>query len=206
MMKKLSVIWWAAVFLIFTACRPTALSGEETGGDTGLAVGPALAQVTAVPETAGDAAAAKPAANQEAAAESAETEKLLSLSQAAGLADGAVIVFERSGGLKGIGPAETEWRFYADGRIQASDGRSWQKSPAEIQRLLSDLEANGFFDLAQKYMPADSCCDRTTYVITAGNGRQVQRVVTMDGADMPDDLARILQLFDELLAGLAEEN
>ncbi len=205
-MKKLTVVGLAAaVFLLFTACGQVDLGGEESAADAGLAVNPALAQVTAAPETAGDAAAPKPAANQEAAAEPVETGKLLSQPQAAGLPAGAVVVFERSGGLKGIGPATTKWRFYADGRIQASDGRVWQKSPAEIQQLLSDLKANGFFDLEPKYLPADSCCDRYTYVITASDGSQTQRVTTMDGADMPDGLTRILQLFDELLAALAEE-
>ena len=206
-MKKLFVIWWlVAAFGLFTACRPADLSGEKAVSDTGLAVAPALASGTAVPETPGDTAAPKPAAGQAAAANPAAAERLLSQPQAADLADGAVIVYERSGGLKGIGPPETEWRFYADGRILTSDGRTWQKSPAEIQRLLADLEANGFFDLGQKYMPADACCDRFTYTITAGNGRQVQQVITMDGTDMPDNLARVLQLFDDWLAGLAEEN
>lgn len=205
-MKKLSVIWLlAAAVLLFTACSPAGRTEEDAVGDTGLAVGPVLAQVTAVPEMIEEAAAPKSAAGQEAVPDPAEAERLLSQPQAAGLSDGAVIVYGRSGGLKGIDANEIEWRFYADGRIQASDGRSWQKSPEEIQQMLADLEANGFFELEQKYLPADTCCDRFTYVITADNGSQAQRVITMDGTDMPDDLARVLQLFDELLTGLAEE-
>lgn len=101
-----------------------------------------------------------------------------------------VIIYERSGGLAGV---SEQWSIYPDGRIVAGDGREWQVEPEQVEQLIDDIEALGFFDMSGRYMPRDPCCDRFTYSLVVRSDDKVNRVTTMDVApDVPANLWEVL--------------
>jgi len=115
-----------------------------------------------------------------------------------------VLIYERRGGLKGIGPDVQEWRFYEDGRIVGSDGTTWQVEPEAIANLVAELTTSGFEALESSYIPEDTCCDRVTHTIIVQTGGQTQTVETLDDADMPQSLEDNLQQTNDFLMGLYE--
>lgn len=98
---------------------------------------------------------------------------------------------EVSGGIAGI---DETIILHQDGRLIAPDGTSSQPPPDQVRRVF-ELLRDGFFDFASKYLPADICCDRFTYRVTAAvDGRQ-HTVVTMDGTPgAPDQLMQLITL------------
>lgn len=135
--------------------------------------------------------------------ELAETVPALTEVQAKG--EMPLLRYRRAGGLKGFGPSEFVWEFYADGRVVSSDGRSWQLSPAQAATFVGGLADAGFFDLNADYVPEDTCCDRATHTITLNIGGQEKTVTTLDGADMPPSLATVMDEINVMLADLAEQ-
>lgn len=126
---------------------------------------------------------------------------------AAESADAApVLSYTVTGGLMGIGNPETVWTFYDDGRVEASDGRSWQLTAEEQAALLTVVESNNLDQLKATYMPEDTCCDRFRYTIGVymENGKQ-QEVTALDGAEMPPALAQSLDAIQQLVSKLAEQ-
>jgi len=113
---------------------------------------------------------------------------------------GAVITYQMSGGFAGI---TQQWAIYADGRITRSDGREWQITPAEVEQLLADIKAAGFFDLADNYMPLNTCCDRFAYALTVNSDGQTKTVTTIDAApNVPEGLSKVQERLGTLLFAL----
>ncbi len=114
--------------------------------------------------------------------------------------EGAVIIYQRSGGIAGT---FEQWTIYLDGRITADDGRIWQVAPEEVQQLLGDIEALGFFEMSDRYVPLDACCDRFTYEVTVLRGSKVKRVTTIDAApNTPTKLWRVIEEISGLVSDL----
>lgn len=115
-----------------------------------------------------------------------------------------MIVLEQSGGIAGI---HEIWRFYGDGRVVWEDRqkgtRQQMELPAdEVNNAVRQIVEGGFMDLAEKYMPANRCCDRFTYQLTVVYEGAVKTVATMDGAEQPpalaDALAMVRMLIDQV--------
>ncbi len=119
--------------------------------------------------------------------------------------EGAILLYERAGGLKSVGPTEWSWRFYADGRIVGSDGREWQVPPAEIEKLVDDVLALGFTEFQASYIPEDTCCDRVTHTLTVQDGEQAYTVTVLDGADAPAELFEAVEMVNGYLLALPTE-
>ncbi|MFQ5812710.1 MAG: hypothetical protein ACE5I2_05910 [Anaerolineae bacterium] len=113
--------------------------------------------------------------------------------------EGAVIVYQRSGGIAGT---FEQWIIYPDGRITTDDGREWQVAPEQVRQLLGDIEALGFFEMSDRYMPLNVCCDRFTYEITVRRGSEVKRVTTVDAA--PNTPAKLWRIIEEI-SGLVSD-
>ena len=113
-----------------------------------------------------------------------------------------VIIYEREGGLKGIGPSQYVWRIYADGRVTSSQDQSWQVAPEEIADLLTSLNIASFRDLNTNYVPEDTCCDRAQHTITIQADGQTYKFTTLDGVDMPDALTNALDTINTFLMDL----
>ena len=111
--------------------------------------------------------------------------------------DEAVIEFHRSGGFAGISES---WAIYADGRIVPSDGSVQHMSPDQVTALVEEISDAGFFDLADSYLPKNTCCDMFFYEITVRHEGQSKTVETMDGfEDIPEALQVTLQKLNFLL-------
>ncbi len=122
------------------------------------------------------------------------------------MSEGAVMIYQRAGGLKGIGASEFSWTFYADGRIVGNDGREWQVSPEEVQKLVDDVMALGFAEFEVSYIPEDTCCDRVTHTLTVkDDDGQVYTVSVLDGADAPPELFTAVDMVNSYLMALPTE-
>ncbi len=118
----------------------------------------------------------------------------------ANIPDDAAIVFHRSGGIAGV---DEQWTVYRDGRVVANDGRAWQITAEQVEQLLADIEALGFFQLDNDFTPFDTCCDRFTYSLTVHNDDMVKTVTTIDdAANTPDALWNVLERVNSLLVSL----
>ncbi|MFO7678801.1 MAG: hypothetical protein R6X34_02015 [Chloroflexota bacterium] len=204
--KHLAVYWlWLLPLLWLAACAPTTQPSATPEPDEITAVAttaPALNPVTPTPENVftADPTAAKPTPaddqieNQETNGDAdsrADVEK-----------EEVAMVYERAGGLKGIGPSDISWTFYADGRVVSSDGRSWQLPPEEITALVDGIMALGFAGFEASYIPQDTCCDRATHTITLYQNGEVYQVSVLDDADAPASLYQAIDLISEFLIAL----
>ena len=204
---RLTSVWLIA--LVLAACTTTtttpdttntAVSPEQTAVPALNPVTPTPEKVftTAVSATAAADAAARPTATKPAPlATDAATD-----SQAGVLSEGAVLAFERAGGLKGIGPGKISWLFYPDGRVTSSDGRSWQVAPEKVADLIANLSALDFATFQASYAPTDTCCDRVTYTMTVQVGEMVYETAVMEGADAPQELFQAVDLINQFLLEL----
>jgi hypothetical protein len=112
-------------------------------------------------------------------------------------AEGIVLVYERSGGLAGV---SERWAIYGDGRVVTGDGRESHVAPEEIAEVASKAKELGFFDMANKYVPKDPCCDRFTYTITIQGRDGMHTVETMDGTESaPQALWDLLDVIAQLI-------
>ncbi|MBU1865930.1 MAG: hypothetical protein KKE89_05905 [Actinobacteria bacterium] len=100
-----------------------------------------------------------------------------------------------SGGINGI---DENIVVHEDGRIVANDQPVSNPSLDEVAALFAQIRNGGFLTLESSYLPANTCCDRFTYQITAVLDGQAHSVTTMDAtAEAPDEL---MLLIDSLLA------
>lgn len=104
--------------------------------------------------------------------------------------NGAVIFFERSGGLDG---QLLTVRVYGDGTVERAQGKPSIEMPVEttivettaVETLLSELHSAGYFGLERTYLPEDSCCDRRFYLIGVEGTEGVQFVEALEATDDP---------------------
>lgn len=96
------------------------------------------------------------------------------------LPEGAVISYQRIGGIAGL---DETWLIYADGRIVDPQGREQRVEPEQVQRLLENLNATGFFALDPAYQPENPCCDRFTYILTVRYQTGANRMTAVDGVE-----------------------
>ncbi len=111
-----------------------------------------------------------------------------------------ILIYQRSGGFAGL---SEQWRVYADGRVLAGAGREWQVTPDQVEQLLNELEALGFFDLNDKYISANTCCDRATFELTVRRGETIKKVAALESTpNTPAALWQILKKVDAWLTSL----
>lgn len=107
-----------------------------------------------------------------------------------GVAAGAVIVYERSGGNDCL---DDVWSIYPDGRIVGVSGSKQATASVtaeEVSAMLADIDAQGFFKLPSTKHTA--CRECFTYHITVKQGDQVKTVAAVDGGtDTPTDFWQI---------------
>jgi hypothetical protein len=112
-------------------------------------------------------------------------------------ADNVAVIFHRSGGFAGM---DEQWTIYRDGRITTNNGREAQITPEQVEQLLMDIETLGFFEMSDRYMPLNTCCDRFTYVITVRSDGKVNTVTTIDAAsNVPQTLWQIIDAIGQLI-------
>lgn len=109
----------------------------------------------------------------------------------------AAILLQQSGGFAGI--AE-EWAIYPDGRIVGRDGQEWRVEPAQVQQVLNEAEAMGFFQMKANYVPLDTCCDRILSILTMRNGERVHTVRLLEDAEAPASLWDLLEAVRRLIS------
>lgn len=98
--------------------------------------------------------------------------------------DGPILVLQQSGGLDGV---ISQWALYADGRIEASDGSYRQATPEQVDQLLSEIEKLGFFELNNRYMPLNTCCDRIVYELSVRSEGRENHLTVLDATpDVPE--------------------
>lgn len=107
------------------------------------------------------------------------------------------VIFKRSGGLAGL---DETWTIFTDGRVETNSTIQPELSAEEVTQLLNSLETVGFFELGERYLPADTCCDRFFYEITAVQGSDYHTVTTLEATpDMPEALQQTLRLLQTTL-------
>jgi hypothetical protein len=120
--------------------------------------------------------------------------------ESAQLTDEAALIYQRSGGIADITQA---WSVYPNGRVVAGDGREWQVKPQQVEQLLNNIEALGFFELKDNYVPQNTCCDRFTHQLTVRRGNEVHTITTLDAAPgAPAELQTILTEVNNFIANL----
>ena len=116
--------------------------------------------------------------------------------------DEPVIEFKRSGGF--AGRADT-FLIYADGRIESNGQAGGQIGAEQVEAVLSQADAAGFFELDESYLAKDTCCDRFTYQLTLRHEDKKNSVVTIDDADNPPvALQSTLEAVDALVSNAAQ--
>ncbi len=107
-----------------------------------------------------------------------------------GIAAGAVIVYERSGGNDCV---DDVWSIFPDGRIAGVSGSKQASASVtadEVSAMLRDIEALGFFKLVSTKHTA--CRECFTYHITVKGSDRVLTVAAVDGGtDTPTDFWQI---------------
>jgi len=120
--------------------------------------------------------------------------------------EGAVIIYERDGGLTG---AHDVWRIYADGRVVASSkakgDSQTQLPPNAVGDAVKRIVDGGFFQLQDSYLPANRGADRFTYKLTIIQGRTLKAVTTMDATEQPAALSNALGIVSELVQQAAQK-
>lgn len=114
-------------------------------------------------------------------------------------ADGASIVYVRSGGIAG---ATLKWSIYADGRVITDKGEERRVDPAKVADALSRIEALKVFDLDGAGAPGPGCPDCFKYTVTVSIGGKTATFSTFDAApNTPPAVTQIVQIVSNLAAG-----
>jgi hypothetical protein len=121
-----------------------------------------------------------------------------------GVADGAVVVYERIGGTECI---DEVWNIYPDGRIVGENGRTKVEdeiSAEEVSALLAFIDEEGFFDLWNTEHTA--CRNCFTYYITVSSNDQVLTIKAVDGGtDTPGAYWQVWAEIKKLVSDFPEE-
>jgi ribose/xylose/arabinose/galactoside ABC-type transport system permease subunit len=123
---------------------------------------------------------------------------------AALMKDGAVIAYERNGGSTCI---DELYSIYPDGRIVGDDGTTKiekQVNPADVEKLLSDISAKGWFTeemYSTSHVPCGQCF---TYYLTIAYQGEEKTVQAVDGGtDAPADYWRVVSLINGVVPKFA---
>jgi hypothetical protein len=113
-----------------------------------------------------------------------------------GLAEGATITFQRSGGLTG---KTEQWTIYLDGRVLSNQGTA-HVLPGDVTQLVTDLSSLGIFNLKDSYGGLNVCKDCFSYSISISVDNKTKTITTTDGAtNTPAELGKILTLINDFI-------
>ncbi len=90
------------------------------------------------------------------------------------------ITLTRSGGIAGI---QESWTISADGQATAPGGLRKRLTPEAVTNVIQELEALGFFELDENYLPRDSCCDRIIYELNVSIDGKVYQVKALEAEE-----------------------
>ncbi|MCI0398801.1 MAG: hypothetical protein L0332_06320 [Chloroflexi bacterium] len=114
------------------------------------------------------------------------------------LPEGAVILFQKSGGFAGV---MDTWTIYADGQITKDTGESWQVAPELVNGTVAAAAAASFFDLERRYVPENTCCDLFIYTVTVRDCEQVHTVTAIENApEAPEALWQVIRLIEQFVS------
>jgi hypothetical protein len=114
-----------------------------------------------------------------------------------------LVTLRESGGLKGAASVLVVRRDgqgqLTDERLQgAARERRWQVGASQLGSLAALVASPDFGRLDSTYLPANPCCDRMEYELTARTAAREVRTRTMDGAEPPGALRPTLELLREI--------
>ena len=202
-MKRV-IVWVPIGIILLAACsaQSATVSELEINEATGdQQTEPALAEVSPTPEptnTETKIDEIEPSGSESDDVRSAFLDVEKALDKSSPLPQGVLMVLQRSGGIAGI---EEQWVIFVDGRVEGSGGRGKSLNSEELEVLRTIIEASGFSEMADNYMPLDACCDLFTYSITVNTGDgQSKTVTTIDGSSkQPEELTEILNVISQVL-------
>jgi len=115
---------------------------------------------------------------------------------------GAVITFDRSGGIAGI---SEHWTITLDGRVVGPADEEARIPADEVSQLLAEIEAAGFFEWPPIPRSLQSCADCFTYSITVEYQGKANRITLVDGESAaPEEAWTILERIFGILASVSE--
>jgi hypothetical protein len=161
-MKRLTLALLLVLLALLAACSPAG-TGDDPATATPTAA-PALDTVPPPTAESGDGTAVPESEGEP------EVE----------MAEGAVIVFRREGGIAGV---SEEWTIFEDGRIVDAAGNAFSLEPAGVTAMLDTIRATGFMELEIGDAPVELCCDRFVYTLSVRLDGQVQTMTMVDGQE-----------------------
>jgi hypothetical protein len=115
---------------------------------------------------------------------------------------GAVISFDRSGGIAGI---SEQWTIYIDGRVIGPAEEEARIPADEVSQLLAEIEAAGFFEWPPRPRSFQTCADCFTYSITVEYQGKANQITLVDGeSGAPEEAWTILERILGVLASVSE--
>lgn len=115
---------------------------------------------------------------------------------------GAVITFDRSGGIAGI---SEHWAIYIDGKVIGPAEEEARIPADEVSQLLAEIEAAGFFEVPPRSRSLESCTDCFTYSITVEYQGRINRITLVDGeTGVPEEAWTVLERILEILNSVSE--
>ena len=115
---------------------------------------------------------------------------------------GAVITFDRSGGIAGI---SEHWTIYLDGRVIGPAEEEARVPVDEVSQLLAEIEAAGFFEWPPLPRSLGSCADCFTYSITVAYQGKTNRITLVDGeTGAPEEAWTVLERILGILNSVSE--
>ena len=119
-----------------------------------------------------------------------------------GRSSGAVITFNRSGGIAGI---SDHWTIYLDGRVIGPADEEARIPADELTELLAEIEAAGFFDWPPLPRSLESCADCFTYSIVVAFEGRTNQITLVDGqTDAPEGAWSIIERIQAVLGSLTD--
>lgn len=96
-----------------------------------------------------------------------------------------IVTLHRVGGFDGL---DNLWEIFSDGQIRQTTVTAGtntqiivsQIRTEDVERLLTELQAAGFYELSGNFMTPDTCCDRYIYTLTATDGNKSNTIQTID--------------------------
>jgi hypothetical protein len=110
---------------------------------------------------------------------------------------GPLILYHRSGGIAGL---DETFQVYADGLITSGDHKNWRVTPADVQRLMDQINQSGFYQVNQAGPFVVPCCDRLTYSLTVNLNGKTHLAQIFDGAtDQPAAIQKAIDAVEQFI-------